>query len=467
MNEELVAQFVEQVKADCGDSGFCGASGDAEGMLQLELTVHENLMRLGRGTVRRLVQEIGTGHLGSEVNHEGQAYRFKGYRPKTVHGLYGAVRILRAYYATGSGSGWAPLDEQLGIGDGQTPGCAYHLALFVGSEPYQSGRSHFHQIFRPDGKDKISLHKSEQMIDALGCRLEQQRQQEIVAHFEPGAASRNVEVTAEITGTMVVCIDAGKAPIKGNERVDNANRRRYDREFRDVKVASISALGWDGSRRQARCTDTTYVGGIEHADEFFRRVWVEMNRRCRDLSKLCLVFIGDGAEWIWQRIAELDNESSCRILDFCHAAEHLADLCKLLDGEGSERYRERFRRWRAQLGASGPGQLLTEIQQERDAAVGSAKRDDIQAEINYFEANRQRMNYPLYRDDGLPIGSGAVQSACKNVAARMKRSGTTWTLSGAKHLLQLRVSMMSSRFDRDFRQSLPALPNLHDLQAAA
>ena len=141
MNEELVAQFVEQVKADCGDSGFCGASGDAEGMLQLELTVHENLMRLGRETVRRLVQEIGTGHLGSEVNHEGQAYRFKGYRPKTVHGLYGAVRILRAYYATGSGSGWAPLDEQLGIGDGQTPGCAYHLALFVGSEPYQSGRS--------------------------------------------------------------------------------------------------------------------------------------------------------------------------------------------------------------------------------------------------------------------------------------------------------------------------------------
>ncbi|MDD9988441.1 MAG: hypothetical protein OXQ31_19350 [Spirochaetaceae bacterium] len=211
---------------------------------------------------------------------------------------------------------------------------------------------------------------------------------------------------------MVVCIDAGKAPIKGNERVDNDNRTRYDREFRDVKVA-----------------------GIEHADEFFRRVWVEMNRRCSDLSKLCLVFIGDGAEWIWQRVAELDNETSCRILDFCHAADHLADLCKLLDGEGSERCRERFGRWRAQLGASGPGQLLTEMHQERDAAVGSAKRDGIQAQINYFEANRQRMNYPLYRDDGLPIGSGAVESACKNVAARMKRSGT-WTLSGAKHLLQ-------------------------------
>ena len=111
-------------------------------------------------------------------------------------------------------------------------------------------------------------------------------------------------------------------------------------------------------------------------------------------------------------MAELDNDTSCRILDFCHAAGHLADVCKLLDGEGTERCRERFTRWRAHLGDSGPGQLLTEMEQERDAALGSAKRDAIQAQINYH----------LYRDDGLPIGSGAVESACKNVAARMKRA---------------------------------------------
>ena len=51
------------------------------------------------------------------------------------------------------------------------------------------------------------------------------------------------------------------------------------------------------------------------------------------------------------------------------------------------------------------------MQEERDAAAGSAKRDDIQAQINYIEANRQRMNHHLFRDDGLPIGSGAVESA--------------------------------------------------------
>ena len=50
------------------------------------------------------------------------------------------------------------------------------------------------------------------------------------------------------------------------------------------------------------------------------------------------------------------------------------------------------------------------------------------------------MAYPLYRSLGLPIGSGGVESACKNVvAARMKQSGMIWSLDGAKDMLQLRA----------------------------
>ena len=63
------------------------------------------------------------------------------------------------------------------------------------------------------------------MVDALGERLEAQRQQEIEELFEHDGS---VAVADKITGTMVVCIDAGKAPIKGNERVDNDKRKRYD-----------------------------------------------------------------------------------------------------------------------------------------------------------------------------------------------------------------------------------------------
>ena len=158
----------------------------------------------------------------------GVEYHFNGYRTKTVHGLYGMLTVQRAYYASSTGQGLSPLDEQLGIGHGHTPACEYHVAQFVGDNPYQRSREHFHQIFRPDGSEEISLHKIEQMVDGLGVRLEQERQEEITAQFEDG---KRIAVADEITGTMVVCIDAGKVPTKGNERIDDDERKRYDREF--------------------------------------------------------------------------------------------------------------------------------------------------------------------------------------------------------------------------------------------
>ena len=464
MDKELVAHIVELVKKELAISADAGAASSAIGMLRLELVVHQCLMEIGRQAVQGLVQEAGTGYQGRRVERGKVVYRFKGNRPKTVHGLYGPVTVERAYYyATGSGETWVPLDEQLGIGDGQTPACEYHLAQFVGQMPYQRSLSHFHTVFRPAGLNKISLHKAECMVDALGERLEAQRQQEIEKLFEHHGS---VAVANKITGTMVVCIDAGKLATKGNERVDDEERRRYDREFRAVKVPSISELKWDEVRQEARCTKTSYVLGIEHADQFFQRIWVEMNRRSADLTKLRLVFIGDGAEWIWNRVAEIDNaDNGVYILDFCHAVDHLAKVCKLLYGQGTAQFDKHLQQWRARLREGGTV-VIDDLEQLRDSHREHG--DEIQAEINYLEGNRERMNYRQYREDHVPIGSGTVESACKNVvAARMKGSGMTWTLEAAQHMLQLRASIMSERFARDHQNSLPGPPQPAELLAAA
>ena len=87
------------------------------------------------------------------------------------------LTVVRAYYASSLGRGLAQLDERLGMAHGHTPACEYHVAEFVGDSPYQRSRDHFHQFFRPDGVEQISLHKIEQMVDALGARLEDQRQE--------------------------------------------------------------------------------------------------------------------------------------------------------------------------------------------------------------------------------------------------------------------------------------------------
>ena len=82
-----------------------------------------------------------------------------------------------------------------------------------------------------------------------------------------------------------------------------------------------------------------------------------------------------------------------------------------------------------------------------------------QGEIDYFTANQQRMDYRRYRKLGLPIGSGTVESACKNVvAARLKQSGMMWGMPGATGMLQLRASLKSRRFRSDHERLLPFSP---------
>ena len=107
--------------------------------------------------------------------------------------------------------------------------------------------------------------------------------------------------------------------------------RKHDAAYHDKPSGEADAeLARELVEPSARC-----VLGIEHADQFFQRIWVEMNRRSADLTKLRLVFIGDGAEWIWRRVADVGDADSVHILDFCHGVDHLAEVCKLLYGQGT------------------------------------------------------------------------------------------------------------------------------------
>ena len=101
------------------------------------------------------------------------------------------------------------------------------------------------------------------------------------------------------------------------------------------------------------------------------------------------------------------------------------------------------------------GKLLSELKQRRDDGRHQAHHDLIQGQINYFQQNAQRMDYQLYRSMRLPIGSGTVESGCKNViGSRLKQTGMTWSPTGADGMLQIRSSLKSSRFKHDFASLL-------------
>jgi hypothetical protein len=448
MNTKLVSQLLEYFKTTFGLT-----INNAEQLFETQRNLLEYLIGIGRELENRMFEELGRGYEGATIERDGKRYRFVGYRPNTVHGLFGEIHYHRAYYGgEGEEAGSiTPLDERLGIEKRHTPGFNYFLSSFTGREAYQESLNRFHEIFRPDGKHLVSMRKALDMDYALGEQIEAIRQKEIEEVIERG---KSMKVEGGIEGTMAVAVDATKLREKQGEYVDDCGKKRYKIGFRDAKIAAISEVRWDPVRGEAYCRGSTYVGGIEHADEFFPRVWVEMNRRSENLRKKRIVFLGDGAPWIWDRVPDLSNEYSVLILDFYHATEHLSGVCKEWYGEQTDEYWRQFSRWREMFLEGRVEGVIDELKKLRAKCKGK-KRHFLQGEISYFEENQDKMRYDQYLAMRLPIGSGTVESSCKNViGARMKKSGMTWSESGAEGMLQIRTSLGSERFLVDFRATL-------------
>ena len=448
MSKDIVERVFEEFKEEYGVS-----ETDPQSLLQGQRDILEFLMRLGRRLEQLYFDELGSGYAGTKAVVAGVEYVFKGYRIKSVHGLFGKVKLKRAYYvAQGAGKTYYPLDEELKVG-GHTPGLQYYLSQLTGGNAYQMALDLFAQIFRPYGEDEISMRKALDMDYELGAALEGLRQQEI----EATDRGESIERHRPIDGVVAVSIDATKIREKLGEEKGKDGKRSHQIGWRDAKVAAVSAVQWDRAADEAKCVDSSYVNGEEHADLFFKRIWVEMQRRCADVESAPFVFIADGANWIWDRVGDLANKGSVQILDFYHACNHLSQLCKQLYGEQTPEFWQHYKLWKKMFAEGKAGRVVGVLKTMAKKTRSSKTMKALLDQIAYFEPNLARMAYARFREMKLPIGSGTIESACKNViGGRMKQGGMTWSPAGADGMLQIRASQASGRFESDFQCLLAA-----------
>jgi hypothetical protein len=179
------------------------------------------------------------------------------------------------------------------------------------------------------------------------------------------------------------------------------------------------------------------------ADEIFRHLYAQL----RELGWLgphtVVVILGDGAEWIWNRADMFVHR--CEILDFWHALEHAWGLARLRYGEGSMQADAWVRQIAEDLRA---GKVLDVIRRlKRLRPKTSELRDSLQALIRYYGENAARMRYDEYVRLGYGIGSGAVESAHKQVVhARLRQAGMRWSEAGARRLLALRLLLLNDNW---------------------
>jgi len=155
-----------------------------------------------------------------------------------------------------------------------------------------------------------------------------------------------------------------------------------------------------------------------------------------------VVIVGDGAEWIWNRTTRFVQR--CEILDFWHALEHAWAFARLCYGEGLQ-----ADRWVQQMAEDlKAGKVEAIIARLKLMQPNTPELcASWQSLIGYYRANATRMRYDEYLRLGYGIGSGAVESAHKQVVhARFRQAGMRWSEAGARRLLALRLLLLNDNW---------------------
>ena len=126
------------------------------------------------------------------------------------------------------------------------------------------------------------------------------------------------------------------------------------------------------------------------------------------------------------------------------ATEHVWKVGRALWGEDADAVGVWAEAWCVDLLEHGPGPWLAALRSAEPP--DSAAAEVLLVELGYFTTGAARMTYPTFHERGLPIGSGAVESAAKHVVQiRMKRSGMRWSAAGGEALLALCAYRASNR----------------------
>ena len=177
--------------------------------------------------------------------------------------------------------------------------------------------------------------------------------------------------------------------------------------------------------------------------EFGRRLHWEALRGGLGRAQAKLV-VADGAPWIWN-VAQDRWAGATEVLDFYHASQHLWELGRALHGADETASAKWIEPRRHQLRHGREKQVLAEIaglKLPRGAAGEVVKREQ-----NYFATHAERVNYQKIHRRGWPIGSGPVESACRQRQCRFKRPGQFWTAKGMRHLSALTEARHNHHWD--------------------
>jgi hypothetical protein len=261
-------------------------------------------------------------------------------------------------------------------------------------------------------------------------------------------------------------IDGGRTKVRRTTRKQKGRgqakkqKRRFQTDWREVK--QIIVFEMDEHGRMKKDTQPMLDGTFSGPDEIMEVLAMRLHQMGASQAAV-VAFRADGAPWIWERLEwvcrrlGVSAQQVSQGLDWCHAVHHISlALEPLLEDAERRRVCKKLRKW---LRQGSWQQVVDEL-----LRLGKAAQlpDDaaVWTEIWYLyrHGEQGRLDYATYRRRGLPLGSGAIESAIRRVInLRLKGNSIFWEEENAEAMLVLRGLVLSGRWNEMFAQITESL----------
>jgi len=280
------------------------------------------------------------------------------------------------------------------------------------------------------------------ITEGFGQKLEEKRMSEarqVFSEQTPQLAQAVVAITSPITEQASISTDGGMVLLRSEG-------------WKEFKMSVVSEarvrVGKPSASEphpdpQVTLHRHSYQVGLWTADQIGQHQYLEGTRRqvegCARLGSP-----NDGAVWI-NRITTTNYPQIIYSIDWAHASGRLSSVGKAAFGDGTTQAQQWAHKNIDRLWHGRVAEVVTALQTLDWKHISCL--DDIRNSPAYFESRQTNMDYARLRQEGYPIGSGAVEGGINTVVHhRMKRQGRGWKRNYAQAMMAALGELHSDRF---------------------
>jgi hypothetical protein len=365
----------------------------------------------------------------------GTAARYKGQQARSIVTAHGVLTFKRAcYHCAACQHTLVPLDHALGLDSGSTTTqVRLWVALLAGQLPFAQAATTLQMLTQV----ALSAASVERLSVAIGTSLRKHQHQQAQQH----QAGTLPQPNHPRPKRLYIGLDGVFVPLREAWKKDKSQGALCCR-WGECKSGVVYEACQDKQGKDSRVRTHAYVATLGEVDAFAPLLGTLAHQHGHHLAKEVVV-IGDGAPWIWQ-LAAKQFRGAVQIVDFFHAAQHLAELAQARFGKDTQAAQDWLVARQEDLKTNHLDKVLAEIRAWRPAS--ESKQQLRRRTFAYFRNNAERMRYQSFVEKGYHIGSGVVEATCKRVVVqRLDQAGMHWRQESAEAIVALRAAQLCTR----------------------